>query len=83
MNKKHFDTDIVGAGAAGLSAARALQAQNREFISSALPGCVDQRTALGKCLEEKLFFAGEAVIPQHYATVHGACISGQKAAADV
>ena len=51
--------------------------------SSALPGCVDQRTALGKCLDEKLFFAGEAVIPQHYATVHGACISGQKAAADV
>lgn len=48
--------------------------------SYARPGAADARALLAKPLEERLFFAGEATSREHYATAHGAFMSGQRAA---
>ena len=48
--------------------------------SAARPGCAQQRAKLAEPIDERLFFAGEAVSKEHYATAHGAYLSGLAAA---
>jgi len=48
--------------------------------SYALPGSIDARLRLSKTLADRLFFAGEATMPNAQATVHGAYLSGIKVA---
>lgn len=50
--------------------------------SYAKPDCADGRKALADPIDERLFFAGEATMTDSYATVHGAYLSGQRAAAE-
>ena len=38
---------------------------------------------LAKPIENRIFFAGEATSPVHYATVHGAIESGYRAADEI
>ena len=38
---------------------------------------------LAKPIENRIFFAGEATSPVHYATVHGAMESGYRAADEI
>lgn len=61
--------------------------QRRPFIrgsySYARPGQHGARTALGKAVNERLAFAGEAVSENDYATVHGAWASGRAAVAQL
>ena len=38
---------------------------------------------LAKPIENRIFFAGEATNPKHYATVHGAMESGYRAAEEI
>ncbi len=47
--------------------------------SYALPGCVDARKVLAETVDERVFFAGEATMPNAFATVHGAYLSGKEA----
>ena len=48
------------------------------------PGATQQlNRALAAPVDDILFFAGEATEPDHYATVHGAYLSGERAAAEV
>jgi monoamine oxidase len=52
--------------------------------SAALPGGSHARGELAKPLADRLFFAGEATAANlHSATVHGAFMSGQRAAREV
>ncbi|MEO9575623.1 MAG: NAD(P)/FAD-dependent oxidoreductase [Tateyamaria sp.] len=51
--------------------------------SYAKPGCAGARPILAEPVADKLFFAGEATMPHTYSTVHGAYLSGQRAAAKV
>lgn len=44
--------------------------------SAARPGCGNQRAALARPLDDKVFFAGEACSTRHFSTVHGAYLSG-------
>lgn len=44
--------------------------------SYALPQAVDARKHLGQSIDQRLFFAGEAVSTNHYGTCHGAYLSG-------
>ena len=44
--------------------------------SYARPGCATARTVLAEPIDEYLFFAGEATMPNAFATVHGAYLSG-------
>ena len=46
----------------------------------AQPGAADQRTALARPIDDRIYFAGEATSSNYYASVHGACISGSEAA---
>ena len=39
--------------------------------------------ALGQSIDNRIFFAGEATSPNHYATVHGAMESGYRAADEI
>lgn len=48
--------------------------------SYALPGKADSRAVLRQAVDEKLYFAGEAVMTESYSTVHGAYLSGLRAA---
>ena len=48
--------------------------------SYARPGAVEARAVLAKPLEDRVFFAGEATSGGHFATAHGAFMSGQRAA---
>ncbi len=52
----------------------------RGAYSAAKPGCADQRAKLAQPIDDRLFFAGEAVSKEHYATAHGAYMSGLAAA---
>jgi len=52
----------------------------RGGYSNAAPGAADARSQLARPVEDRLFFAGEATSPDHMATVHGAYLSGQRAA---
>jgi monoamine oxidase len=52
----------------------------RGSYSHALPYHAGARAALGKPIDERLFFAGEAVSPHFYSTVHGAWETGEAAA---
>lgn len=51
--------------------------------SYAKPGCAGARPLLAEPVADKLFFAGEATMAKAYSTVHGAVLSGQRAAAEV
>ncbi len=48
--------------------------------SHALPGYADQRAVLAAPVDERIFFAGEAVSPHYFSTAHGAWATGQAAA---
>ncbi|MBB3950346.1 flavin monoamine oxidase family protein [Aureimonas jatrophae] len=48
--------------------------------SYARPGMALMRERLGEPVDERLFFAGEAVSPTHYSTAHGAYLTGIEAA---
>lgn len=48
----------------------------RGAYSCALPGRADERAVLATLFDERLFLAGEAVSPDHYATCHGAHMTG-------
>ncbi len=51
--------------------------------SYAKPGGTDARRTLAEPLENRLFFAGEATMTDSYSTVHGAFLSGKRAADQV
>jgi monoamine oxidase len=51
--------------------------------SYATPSQSAARAVLAEPLEARLFFAGEATMKDTYSTVHGAYLSGQRAAAEV
>ncbi|MCP5149654.1 MAG: FAD-dependent oxidoreductase [Chromatiales bacterium] len=55
----------------------------RGAYSAAAPGGFGQREVLGRPLDDRLFFAGEAVSPDAFATCHGAFQSGQDAVAQI
>ncbi|HZZ89461.1 MAG TPA: NAD(P)/FAD-dependent oxidoreductase [Caulobacteraceae bacterium] len=48
--------------------------------SHALPGHAGDRARLAAPVDDRLFFAGEATSPEFFSTVHGAWISGERAA---
>lgn len=48
--------------------------------SYALPGAPNARNLLAEPIDNRIFFAGEATMPNHFATVHGAYISGKSVA---
>jgi len=48
----------------------------RGAYSCARPGCADARHALGRPVDGRLFFAGEACSPDYFTTAHGAYLSG-------
>ena len=48
--------------------------------SCARPGAANQRQVLARPIDDRLFFAGEATSANFYASVHGACFTGQSAA---
>ena len=52
----------------------------RGAYSCALPGEASQRRELARPIDNKLYFAGEAVSQDHCATVHGASLSGTECA---
>ena len=52
----------------------------RGSYSIALPGRTDAHSVLGTPLDNKIFFAGEAVSELSFGTLHGAYLSGQAAA---
>jgi len=51
--------------------------------SHALPGYADMRAVLVQPHEGRVYFAGEAVSPRAFSTVHGAWESGEKAAREL
>ncbi len=55
----------------------------RGAYSCARPEQAQQRAELARCIDERIFFAGEATSTDYYASVHGACLTGQSAARDV
>jgi len=48
--------------------------------SCARPGAANQRAVLARPIDDRIFFAGEASSSDFYASVHGACFTGQVAA---
>ena len=48
--------------------------------SFASPGCADARKVLAEPINDCLYFAGEATMPNEFATVHGAFLSGKNVA---
>ena len=52
----------------------------RGAYSAALPGCGHLRKVLARAVGRRLFFAGEACSPEHFSTVHGAYLTGLRAA---
>jgi len=53
------------------------------YSFNALGSHPDQRNDLARPLEGRLFFAGEATERHYFATVHGALLSGQRAAHEI
>ena len=51
--------------------------------SHALPGHMGDRAVLAAPVEDRIFFAGEATHATFYSTVHGAWLSGERAADEV
>jgi len=51
--------------------------------SAALPGSHQQRAVLGRPIENRIFFAGEATSTDFYSTCHGAYLSGIRAVNEV
>ena len=51
--------------------------------SAAKPGRTGQRLELARPLDDRIYFAGEATIPDAYSTCHGAYLSGQRAMREV
>lgn len=49
---------------------------------AARPGQANLRADLGKPVEDRIFFCGEATHPYFYSTCHGAWMSGERAAAE-
>jgi monoamine oxidase len=52
----------------------------RGSYSHALPGHAGDRARLAAPVDGRLFFAGEATSPEFFSTVHGAWMSGERAA---
>jgi monoamine oxidase len=52
----------------------------RGAYAAARPGCANKRADLGMPLENRLFFAGEAMAPDFFSTCHGAHLTGIAAA---
>jgi len=81
------DVVVVGAGAAGLVAARRLT--ERGYMVALVEardrvGGVEVPRQFGEPVAETLFFAGEATNAEgHTGTVHGALATGYRAADDV
>jgi monoamine oxidase len=55
----------------------------RGSYSHALPGKADARSRLVFPIQDRLFFAGEAVSPHLFSTAHGAAETGRRAAGHV
>lgn len=55
---------------------------SRGAYSHALPGQADARGRLARPVEDRIFFAGEAVSPHAYSTSHGAWQAGERAAGE-
>lgn len=53
------------------------------YSSPGIGASNEDRDILAEAVGEQLFFAGEATIPDYAATVHGAYLSGQRAAAEI
>jgi monoamine oxidase len=53
------------------------------YSTNAVGSTRGDRVALGRPVEDRLFFAGEATEPDYSSTVHGAYLSGLRAAHDV
>lgn len=51
--------------------------------SFASPGCADARKVLAEPINDCIFFAGEATMPNEFATVHGAYLSGKDVAREI
>ncbi len=51
--------------------------------SHALPNGAAGREVLAEHLDNRVYFAGEATMPNAYATVHGAYLSGLRAAREI
>ncbi|POF30211.1 flavin monoamine oxidase family protein [Roseibium marinum] len=69
---------------AGISSAWASDAQALGSYSFLAPGSTSaDRLALAASVNDRVFFAGEATSPDFPATVHGALLSGRKAAEEV
>lgn len=51
--------------------------------SYAKPGGAGARQVLATPIDDRLYFAGEATMPQSYATVHGAWLSGRRVAQEI
>ena len=51
--------------------------------SFAKPGGAGGRRVLAEPIQDRLFFAGEATMPESYSTVHGAYLSGQRVAREI
>ncbi len=51
--------------------------------SAATPGNAHQRLELARPIGDRIFFAGEATIPEFHATCHGAWLSGRRAMHEV
>ena len=54
----------------------------RGYVSAPLPGRAEARRALAEPVDGRLFFAGEATSPDFMGDVHGAWLSGLRAAED-
>jgi monoamine oxidase len=52
----------------------------RGAYSAAIPGLADRRADLGRPLDDRVFFAGEATSPEFFTTCHGAWETGLEAA---
>ena len=51
----------------------------RGAYSAAQPGKTGMRAELARCIDDRLFFAGEATSPESFSTAHGAYQSGYRA----
>ena len=53
------------------------------YAGASLGAHLGLNQVLAQPIGRQIYFAGEATEPQHYATVHGAFLSGERAAAEI
>jgi monoamine oxidase len=75
-----FGADLVGGILATQATGWGRDPWARGSYSAARPGQADQRVVLAEPVSPTLAFAGEACSREHYGTLHGAWLSGRKAA---